>query len=619
MPPSHPFDADQLLDRIVTALRDEPIPEFHDPLAGNQAGTTADDECAEGLPADQRAPAPPAGPRSRPGAPVLNSGGFSEQTIEPTGARRAGRWAGLARRWRLLASCVAAALLVAAAGLALRPQASFAEVQAAVQRQPWIHVRTLYADQSTSEAWFSPGRNISASRGRGAVRYDDFRLQVYYSYDPQEQVLYRAPIAGRTSAASEFESIGQGIKLLLQGDGPPEKPLTHLGFLGPEREKLTVLDQSVEKFIEQDRSWLDYRLTVKHAELAEPVRLLFRVDTRTKLPQFCRAEALHDGQLLTFNVKFDYPEKGPADIYELGVPEETKLVDRVPAGDLKLIVETIEAGRERMDNYSSVFVTQHDGMDQGGWGAFPEVFYRKGDRYRRDFVVAGSRGDGTKPPAGDADLRDWWFERAKQFRYYPIGVQLGQTAYTCNITQVVDPDGSEHSEIDAVHKSVYNLKPGELFPVDYVMRPEFVCRPPMGIGNLNQEPTLDLHPAEGPDGCILLTVAHTTQAGRINENAVGPADGNRYWLDPRRDFIALRWEMVNHDGNGNEIISHSHIVEETARSPQGVWYATKVRLKNASTRQSDGKQFDVVYHIYVDFEAELPDELFQPPTPRRIE
>jgi hypothetical protein len=60
------------------------------------------------------------------------------------------------------------------------------------------------------------------------------------------------------------------------------------------------------------------------------------------------------------------------------------------------------------------------------------------------------------------------------------------------------------------------------------------------------------------------------------------------------------------------------VIEETARSPQGVWYATKIRRKNAATRRDDGKSFDQVYHIYVDFNADLPDTLFDPPRPGRI-
>ena len=68
---------------------------------------------------------------------------------------------------------------------------------------------------------------------------------------------------------------------------------------------------------------------------------------------------------------------------------------------------------------------------------------------------------------------------------------------------------------------------------------------------------------------------------------------------------------------GKENIIESDRIEETARSPQGVWYATKIRRKYRKPRW-EGKPTDQVYHIYVDFDADLPDSLFEPPTPRRI-
>ena len=539
-------------------------------------------------------------------------------TPEPDVARRARGWARPAAWWGLGATCAVVVVLVAVAGLVLRAQTSFAQVTTAVLRQPWVHLRAVHADESVGEGWFSPIKDIAASRWRGIAKYEDFRLQVYYSYDPAEQVLYRGPIVEMTSPASQFESMFEALKVLLQGDRLPEKPLAHLDFLGSERDKIKVLDQRMEKVTEKDHTWLDYRITFKSSESTEPVRMLFRVDASTKLPQMCRAEGHQDGKPATLEIQFDYPEKGPADIYDLDVPKTAKLVDRVPAGDLKLIVESLKAGRARMDDYRAVFVQQYDRINHEWWNAFPEVFYRKGDRYRRDLLVGGQRNNETLKPAPDVDLRKWWFERAKLFRFFPIYVQLGPTAYTSHTKQVVDPDGSTHQEISSVTKFEYNLKPGDLIPVDYVMRPEFVCRPPMGIGNEDQEPILDLHPAEGPAGCILLTVRHTTKEGRVNEKRIGVPDLNRYWLDPQRDYIAMRSEMVMRDETGKESIISNHTVEETARSPQGVWYATKIRLKNA-VRGQDGKQFDQIYHIYVDFDADLPDALFEPLTPRRIE
>jgi hypothetical protein len=114
-----------------------------------------------------------------------------------------------------------------------------------------------------------------------------------------------------------------------------------------------------------------------------------------------------------------------------------------------------------------------------------------------------------------------------------------------------------------------------------------------------------------------LIVRQTSKVGRVNEKGVGLPDGHRFWLDPQRDYIVMRWEMAMRDGTGKETISDGYIVEETAQSPQGVWYATKIRRMNAVHHQ-DGTESDQIYHIYVDFDADLPDGLFEPPTPRRI-
>src|SRR5262249_52254044 len=176
---------------------------------------------------------------------------------------------------------------------------------------------------------------------------------------------------------------------------------------------------------------------------------------------------------------------------------------------------------------------------------------------------------------------------------------------------------SQHLEIASVTRVRFGSRPEENFPPTWSMRPEFACRPPMGLPSAHFEPVLDLHPTEGPPGCILLAVRHTSTKGRINEKGVGIPDGYRYWLDPKRDYIVVRWKMVQRDATGKEVVVSDNIVEETARSPQGVWYATKVRRKG-SVRAPNAKPSDQIYHIYVDFDADLPDSLFEPQKPGRV-
>jgi hypothetical protein len=65
-------------------------------------------------------------------------------------------------------------------------------------------------------------------------------------------------------------------------------------------------------------------------------------------------------------------------------------------------------------------------------------------------------------------------------------------------------------------------------------------------------------------------------------------------------------------------VIESVTVEGTARSPLGVWYATKVRRSFAG-RAGQYKLSAEIYHIYVDFNADLPDLLFEPPTPGMVQ
>jgi len=95
-----------------------------------------------------------------------------------------------------------------------------------------------------------------------------------------------------------------------------------------------------------------------------------------------------------------------------------------------------------------------------------------------------------------------------------------------------------------------------------------------------------------------------------------PPDAYRNWLDPMRDYAIVRSDMIGDDGSGKETVD-STIIDKMAKSPQGTWYATQIRRKGA-IRHSDGKTSDQIINIYVDFNADLPDSLFEPPAPGRI-
>ena len=99
-----------------------------------------------------------------------------------------------------MAGCAAAVVLAVALALLLPTQHSLAEVVHAMLDQSWVHQRIEEADGRVSELWYSPTKDISASRMPDLVRFEDHRLRVYYSYDPAEQVVYRGPVVWRSQA-----------------------------------------------------------------------------------------------------------------------------------------------------------------------------------------------------------------------------------------------------------------------------------------------------------------------------------------------------------------------------------------------------------------------------------
>ena len=116
-------------------------------------------------------------------------------------------------------------------------------------------------------------------------------------------------------------------------------------------------------------------------------------------------------------------------------------------------------------------------------------------------------------------------------------------------------------------------------------------------GELTEEPD------EGPPGTVLYEVRPMV------ENAVGyPFTLLRYWIDPARSYVNLRYELVRPDGE-----RWIYVKEGLQQTPNGIWYPTVVRWKNRGIERENGEgRADQVSYIYVDFDADLPDSLFMP-------
>src|SRR5579863_6042125 len=87
-----------------------------------------------------------------------------------------------------IATGVAACVLAVALLWPTRATVAWAQVAAAVQGRPWIHVQEKYADVATAEGWVSTTHGISASRRGERVDFHDGKLRISTQYNPQEGV-----------------------------------------------------------------------------------------------------------------------------------------------------------------------------------------------------------------------------------------------------------------------------------------------------------------------------------------------------------------------------------------------------------------------------------------------
>jgi hypothetical protein len=330
-----------------------------------------------------------------------------------------------------------------------------------------------------------------------------------------------------------------------------------------------------------------------------------RVDPATNLPDSLAMDA-DDGH--PYTASFDYPELGPADIYDLGVPRTAKVVERLLSGDVARVVSGLKAGRRQFDDYCG-FVVEERLLPTN---YFPRVtvyrVWRKGPKWRIE-QLRPERPDWAPPP--DVDLA-WWKERQDGFTFVPSVVCDGKEYWFYYLADSWMP-GMPVPKPGAPTSFGQSVGPNQLSgPADDPVLP-FWCQdvlpeqaghPSAGIGepDHNREFLVDAKPSSGPQGTILLRGRDTKPV------AAETPDHFRLWLDPQANYLALKWELRVAEPSHHEKFAFiaSYILEAVGKSPEGFSYPTRSR------QVTHNGQHEVVRKFFIDFQAQVPEELFEP-------
>ena len=173
----------------------------------------------------------------------------------------------------------------------------------------------------------------------------------------------------------------------------------------------------------------------------------------------------------------------------------------------------------------------------------------------------------------------------------------------------VDPDRPYVSEQASVSVQQTYAAPDSLNALWPDLMPEQLGHPNLDGSARFWAHFIDPKPGDGPPGTLRLQVRESQF-----QDPKRP-DRYRLWIDPEKNYLALRSEIggfaaMRRQANirmpAKRAPGETRILTDLARSPNGFWYPTRVLRKT-----SDSK-VDQVTRFLMDFDAPIPDDLFQP-------
>jgi hypothetical protein len=425
------------------------------------------------------------------------------------------------------------------------------------------------------EGWFSAKNGVSAFRHGPAVEYHDKTLQVVTKYVADEGAIYRLPENPELSAMDRNDF----FERLLDTEGPAKSPVPGMEVVTRNRHDVVV----------DGRSWIEIELTCKVVGGDRKQTMRFRVDPKTKLPHSCVFQSIEGPE--GTNV-FDYPDHGPADIYDLGAPRSARIVDRMPSDNLKSVLAGMKAGRIRFDNYR--------GIVESGIGTNVNRVWRKGRKWRAELLMPDHKKERQFPPDADAA---WWKQHQGDFIYMVQAICDGDKVYYYRGEgNAFAADAPRPPRLKLSMTQAINPSDDPFMPWPHLF-PEHVGHPNMWQPTDEREFELESKPNDGPPGAIRARVFDKRLSVK------GLPDLYKLWINPAQNYVTLRAETSVFEPSTNPpklAYVDTTVVEALAQSPSGQWYPTRAVRTTSNYPEKQVKK----YHL--DFESPIPDELFRP-------
>lgn len=512
----------------------------------------------------------------------------------------------------------AAGLIIVCALILSHSSHAWAESISALRTRSWIHI-TATSDNIVHEGWISPVMGVVAGRNDDVLEFDDLHMSEAFTYQKSTKQLVRVPLTDHRKHLIDGRSL---VAVLSQIEVTPQEFLAV--FWQDDAENLREIDQSSRKVVDAAGTWRELKCNfavlpnVGTDRLSATMRFESKTGTlRTvDLEMDVTLPKLRQRNQRSIRLEFDYPEDGPRDIYALGVPAKTKLVDRGPEPDVDTILRGFRTVPERFDDYLCYVI---DTPESCKWYNGRPLFrvWKKGKRWRVDGMVVASEPDLIREEPDIEDIHEWWKERAPKYRYFPWARCDGEKVYRYTLNH------SKESSVTGLEVASIEEEPAPVIaehPMYWGQRPEWWSHPPLGI----------------PHAALKHTYCHPASKGSANTGLLdiqrdGPVTADQYermqyWIDPNRSFVTMRHEFHGVEALFDDSYSQAQLrrmiitpdmprasiwseVKSLAQSPRGYWYPTEIWI-HAPYRGRHKQQ-----RFVLQFPERIDDAIFHPDTP----
>ena len=430
-------------------------------------------------------------------------------------------------RWFVPAAAALVAVIVLSNGSAL----TLADVQAAVGEKKWVHVKY----DNGRERWISLGSGVRFYRHeRGSADFHDRDRgirQIYYGVEGLPNEIYEWSIEVKKVRQTPWESVLGHHERELARESRSD---------GVERDNETVGGRRLVRFDLYHAGVSGKRLLIKQ----------IWADPRTRLPVRVR-DRLHSGEQkkqgrVWISGEYDFPEAGPSDLYDVGVPRDAKIVKSVTTPLSDEVRAIVDAGGQAR----KAFPRRHRALI---WPAerrgAARVVYRDGGKvWEMQYNIMPANDPKHKDahlplPAPAARLLAWTRTQVPVNLYFFDGTRTTYLRWRKFFEENSQPTVEIRRDITiATSDDPYRFQWPYLWSTNIQM--------------LADAPDL-------PPGCIALRRETVS-------------DRKDYYVDPAHDHICVR--MVSSWKRSDKWEKHSgRVLSNFVRLPGGQWYATRRR------------------------------------------